>query len=90
MTTQRDFLVEMEDCKQVTSVEMQTVVNRLPAAEMLSPQDVASALNVTVSTIYGLIQTGRMSALNVATTNRRPHYRLPRASVLRYIKECIQ
>lgn len=88
MTQQRDFITELEDAKTVTSVEMQAVVNRLPATDLLNVSDVAVALGVTQPTIYGLIQQGSLRALNCGTRTK-PYYRIIRTSVLNYIKENI-
>lgn len=88
MTQQRDFITELEDAKVVTSVEMQSIVNRLPATDLLNVSDVAIALGVTQPTIYGLIQQGSLRALNCGTRSK-PYYRIIRTSLLTYIKKAI-
>lgn len=85
---QRDFITEAEDAKTVDSVEMQTVVNRLPCGDLLDVAEVANALRVAVNTIYELIQCGEMRALNCGTRSK-PYYRIFRVSVLKYIKKSI-
>ncbi len=85
---QRDFITEAEDAKIVDSVEMQTVVNRLPCGDLLDVAEVANALRVAVNTIYELIQSGEMRALNCGT-RAKPYYRVFRVSVLKYIKKAI-
>ena len=88
MTHQRDFITELEDAKTVTSVEMQAIVNRLPASDLLNVSDVAVALGVTQPTVYGLIQQGSLRALNCGTRTK-PYYRIFRTSLLTYIKKAI-
>lgn len=86
---QRDFLTELEDAKRVDSVEMQAIVNRLPAGDLLSVTDVATALNVSITSIYALIEGRELRAINARTprgTSEKPYYRVIRVSVLNYIK----
>ncbi|GEM_PF-3557508 len=83
--TQVEFLDALASAREVTSPEMQALVNRLPPAEMLAVADVAAALGVGTSTVYGLIQSGELRALNLGTT-AKPYYRVFRVSVLCYIK----
>ena len=44
--------------------------------ELVSPGEWASVYGVQVATVYRLIQTGRMRAVNVSSGARRPTYRL--------------
>ncbi len=82
---QENFLDALAETREVTSVEMQSFISRLPAAEMLSVGDVATALSVANATIYALIESGELRALNLGS-RQKPYYRVFRVSVLRYIK----
>ncbi|MDD7193399.1 MAG: hypothetical protein PUH33_02695, partial [Clostridiaceae bacterium] len=63
MTIQRDMLVELEDAKTVDSVEVQDVVNALPASPLLSVADVAGALNRSSEYVRGLVDSGELKKL---------------------------
>ncbi len=82
---QMDFLDALADARDITSTEMQALANRLPPTEMLAVADVALALGVANATIYALIQSGELKALNLGSA-QKPYYRLFRVSVLSYIK----
>ena len=89
---QRDFLTELEDAKRVSSVEMQAIVNRLPANDLLTVKDIALALNGPDVTIYALIDEGKLKTINIRTgrgKTDKPYYRVFRVSVLNYIKQNI-
>lgn len=85
---QMDFLDALADARDITCTEMQALVNRLPPTEMLAVADVALALGVANATIYALIQSGELKALNLGSA-QKPYYRLFRVSVLSYIKRHI-
>ena len=90
MPQQRDFLTELEDAKRISSVEMQAIVNRLPANDLLTVSDVASALSVSAVTVYAMLDSGELKAMNIQSgrgSSGKPYYRIIRISVLNYIKK---
>lgn len=82
---QRDFLVELEDAKKVDSTAMQEFVNNLPASPMLSPVDVALALNLQVETVRGYIEAGEIRAFKTPMEGRML-YKIPRCEALGFFK----
>ena len=83
---QRDFLCEIADARQIDSMELQAVANRLPAKDWLSSSDLALALDVAQSTILEYVALGDLKALNIGTADQ-PRYRFLRETVLKFIKE---
>lgn len=86
---QRDFLVELEDAKRVDSVELQSILNKLPAREELTVGDIVTATgSLSAPTVYGLIESGQLKARNIGTKkDGRPCYRIPRVSFIMYYKK---
>ena len=89
MVQQRDMFTELEDAQHVDSVEVQSVVNALPASAMLKVSDVALALNRSVEYVYGLIEAGELTALTGGTKDRAS-YQIFRVSVIKYLKRKIK
>ena len=90
MPQQRDFITELEDAKRISSVEMQAIVNRLPANDLLSVADVAAAFAVSDVTIRSMIESGALKVMNIQSgrgKTAKPYYRVVRISVLNYIKK---
>ena len=85
---QRDFLIEAEDARRVTSVAMADVVAALPASTTITPGDMARALNLTEETVRGYIQCGLLRAWRspVKKTDGKSIYKIPRAEALDFIK----
>ena len=82
---QRDFIIELEDAKKVDSVAMQEFVNNLPPATMLSPGDIASALNLQEETVRGYIEAGEIRAFKTPMEGRTL-YKIPRVEALAFFK----
>lgn len=89
MTIQRDMLVELEDAKTVDSVEVQDVVNALPASPLLSVADVAGALNRSSEYVRGLVDSGELKKLP-GLGKVRDTYQISRVSVIQYLKRCFK
>lgn len=89
MTIQRDMLVELEDAKTVDSVEVQDVVNSLPASPLLTVADVAGALNRSVEYVRGLVDSGELKKLP-GQGKVRENYQISRVSVIQYLKRCFK
>ena len=85
MTIQRDMLVELEDAKHIDSVEVQDVVNALPASPLLTVADVAAALNRSTEYVRGLVEDGSLKTINGRGTVRGT-YQISRVSVIQYLK----
>ena len=89
MTIQRDMLVELEDAKTVDSVEVQDVVNALPASPLLSVADVASALNRSSEYVRDLVDSGELKKLP-GLGKVRDTYQISRVSVIQYLKKAFK
>jgi len=79
----------MEDEAAITGVAMKAIVERLPAHDLLTVADVASAAFVNQSTVLGWIDSGRFEVLNL-TAGERPYYKIPRAGLLKFLKSRVQ
>ena len=89
MIQQRDMLVELEDAKHIDSVEVQDVVNALPASPLLTVADVAAALNRSVEYVRGLVDSGELKKLP-GQGKVRENYQISRVSVIQYLKRCFK
>ena len=89
MLQQRDMLVELDDAKTVDSVEVQDVVNALPASPLLSVADVAGALNRSSEYVRGLVDSGELKKLP-GLGKVRDTYQISRVSVIQYLKRCFK
>lgn len=89
MTIQRDMLVELEDAKTVDSVEVQDVVNALPASPLLTVADVAGALNRSSEYVRGLVDSGELKKLP-GLGKVRDTYQISRVSVIQYLKKAFK
>lgn len=85
MEIQRDFLTELADAREVDSMEMQAVVNRLPAKDWIKTSDLAIALDVAQSTIIDYVRRGDLRAMNFGTRDQ-PRYKMQRATVIQFLK----
>lgn len=89
MIQQRDMLVELDDAKHIDSVEVQDVVNALPASPLLSVADVAGALNRSSEYVRGLVDSGELKKLP-GLGKVRENYQISRVSVIQYLKRCFK
>ena len=89
MLQQRDMLVELDDAKHIDSVEVQDVVNALPASPLLSVADVAGALNRSSEYVRGLVDSGELKKLP-GLGKVRDTYQISRVSVIKYLKRCFK
>lgn len=89
MTIQRDMLVELDDAKHIDSVEVQDVVNALPASPLLSVTDVAGALNRSSEYVRGLVDSGELKKLP-GLGKVRDTYQISRVSVIQYLKKAFK
>ena len=89
MTIRRDMLVELDDAKHIDSVEVQDVVNALPASPLLSVADVAGALNRSSEYVRGLVDSGELKKLP-GLGKVRDTYQISRVSVIQYLKKAFK
>ena len=89
MIQQRDMLVELDDAKHIDSVEVQDVVNALPASPLLSVADVAGALNRSSEYVRGLVDSGELKKLP-GLGKVRDTYQISRVSVIKYLKKAFK
>ena len=89
MTIQRDMLVELDDAKHIDSVEVQDVVNALPASPLLTVADVAGALNRSSEYVRGLVDSGELKKLP-GLGKVRDTYQIFRVSVIQYLKKAFK
>ncbi len=83
------MLVELDDAKQIDSVEVQDVVNALPASPLLTVADVAGALNRSSEYVRGLVDSGELKKLP-GQGKVRENYQISRVSVIQYLKRCFK
>ena len=89
MIQQRDMLVELDDAKHIDSVEVQDVVNALPASPLLTVADVACALNRSSEYVRGLVDSGELKKLP-GLGKVRDTYQISRVSVIQYLKKAFK
>lgn len=89
---QRDFLIEAADRAAAgPSTTLRTVLDRLPASQLLVVSDIASALDVDVSLVYSWIDAGKFPVLNLGSgPTGRPYYKVDRAVLIDFLKNRIQ
>ena len=85
MLRQRGFIQGLEDAKHVDSIEVQELVNRLPAKPLLSVGDVASAICRSPEYVRQLVESGELKRL-AGRDGKRENYLVLRISVIQYLK----
>lgn len=68
--------------------ELERVLSRLPAKELISVSDIAAALDIHVSGVYGLLEEGKLTSINVGV-KKRHHYKITRTSIVKFIERRI-
>lgn len=61
--------------------------SRLPQSDLVSTTDVASAVGISKTVVYALIQDGTLQVFNVRPHSRKAYYKIWRKSVLAYFKD---
>ena len=86
---QIDMFVDAEDralFARVKSQELQIVAGRLPSKPLLSPSDVALAIDRKVDTVYRWIDSGLFEYMNLGSgAEGKPRYSIVRASSLEFM-----
>ena len=86
---QIDMFVDADDralFARVKSQGLQIVAGRLPSKPLLSPSDVALAIDRKVDTVYRWIDSGLFEYMNLGSgANGKPRYSIVRASFLEFM-----
>lgn len=86
---QIDMFVDAEDralFARVKSQGLQIVAGRLPSKPLLSPSDVALAIDRKVDTVYRWIDSGLFEYMNLGSgAEGKPRYSIVRASFLKFM-----
>ena len=86
---QIDMFVDAEDralFARVKSQGLQIVAGRLPSKQILSPSDVALAIDRKVDTVYRWIDSGLFEYMNLGSgAEGKPRYSIVRASFLEFM-----
>lgn len=86
-SAQRDWIVEMEEAGQVTSLEMQHYVRKMGTQLEFNATEVALILGYQrAESVYALCEAGRIGYLSRGKGKRR-YYIFPRASVMKYLQD---
>ena len=83
---QRDWVLEIEEAGRITSLEMQSYVNKMGAATEFNAPTLAAILNTSVNSIYSLVDSGLIGYLNRGSRTKR-YCVFPRASVLKFLQK---
>jgi len=85
---QIDLFVDAEDRRLFSGVRsLQFVISRLPSKTMLSPADIALALDTKVDTVYRWIDAGKFEYIDIGSGDTgKPRWRIERVSFLSFLK----
>ncbi|MBR3822777.1 MAG: helix-turn-helix domain-containing protein [Kiritimatiellae bacterium] len=85
---QIDLFVDAEDRRLFSGVRsLQFVISRLPSKTMLSPADIALALDTKVDTVYRWIESGKFEYIDIGSGDTgKPRWRIERVSFLSFLK----
>lgn len=88
MERQIDMFVDAEDRRLFSGVRsLQFVIARLPSKTMLSPTDIALALDTKVDTVYRWIEAGRFEYIDIGSGEAgKPRWRIERISFLSFLR----
>ena len=85
---QIDLFVDAEDRRLFSGVRsLQFVISRLPSKTMLSPADIALALDTKVDTVYRWIDAGKFEYIDIGSGDTgKPRWRIERVSFLSFLR----
>lgn len=88
MDGQIDMFVDAEDRRLFSGVKsLQFIISRLPSKPMLSPTDIALALDTKVDTVYNWIEAGKFEYIDIGSgTTGKPRWRIERISFLSFLR----
>ena len=95
--TQPDMFVEAADRQLFAGIRsLQFVISRLPSKPMLTPVDIATALDTKVDTVYRWIDSGCFEYMDIGSSSKttedekkKRRYRIERISFLSFLKSRI-
>jgi len=88
---QRNWIIEHEDELSIGgNAELQIIVSRLPAADMISVSDIAAALNCSRSVVYAWIQSGQFRIMDKGGSADKPLYYAFRSSLIDFLNTRIK
>jgi hypothetical protein len=83
---QRDFLVEADDKTAAGDNDtLDQIIQRLPATATIMVSDIAAAVPIDPSTVYGWLESGALHYLNLGA-KEAPYYKIGRTEFLRFLK----
>ena len=88
MDGQIDMFVDAEDRRLFSGVKsLQFIISRLPSKPMLSPTDIALALDTKVDTVYNWIEAGKFEYIDIGSGKTgKPRWRIERISFLSFLR----
>lgn len=88
---QIDLFVDAEDRRLFSGCKsLQFFISRLPSKTMLSPTDIALALDTKVDTVYRWIDAGKFEYIDIGSgATGKPRWRIERVSFLSFLRSRI-
>ena len=88
MDGQIDLFVDAEDRRLFSGCKsLHFFISRLPSKPMLSPTDIALALDTKVDTVYNWIEAGKFEYIDIGSgTTGKPRWRIERISFLSFLR----
>ena len=85
---QIDLFVDAEDRRLFSGCKsLQFFISRLPSKTMLSPMDIALALDTKVDTVYRWIESGKFEYIDIGSgATGKPRWRIERISFLLFLR----
>lgn len=88
---QIDLFVDAEDRRLFSGCKsLKFFISRLPSKTMLSPTDIALALDTKVDTVYRWIDAGKFEYIDIGSgATGKPRWRIERVSFLSFLRSRI-
>ena len=85
---QIDIFVDADDRRLFSGCKiLQFFISRLPSKTMLSPTDIALALDTKVDTVYRWIESGKFEYIDIGSgATGKPRWRIERVSFLSFLR----
>lgn len=85
---QIDLFVDAEDRRLFSGCKsLKFFISRLPSKTMLSPTDIALALDTKVDTVYRWIDAGKFEYIDIGSgATGKPRWRIERVSFLSFLR----
>ena len=80
----------MNDITPTTQTEVQTLIARLPNAELITVAELATALDIQTNTIYAWIDSGFLKVIDLSAGKNRSYYKVFRAQVINFLRSRIK